>query len=396
MKSLSVRILTALITFIIGVGIASFWLTRWRLNPEIVPVIAPVTTEAPAARLEMVFVLDTTGSMGGLIDGAKQRIWGIVNTVMQESHASVRIGLVAYRDRGDDYVTKVLPLTDDLDKVYTTLMNYKAEGGGDTPEDVRTALAVGLNKAGWSPAAPDLSQIMFLVGDAPPHDNYDNTVDTLTTAANAIGKGIIVNTIQCGDMLETARAWQAIAQRGDGQFFAIAANGGVQAIDTPYDGQIGDLASKLGATFVSYGFAGEANAEAKRAAVNTQEAEAEAQVAYAAPSIAKAERGVNKVLNSKAYIGDLLQDIENGSVKLETMDPANLPASLQAMSPAERQQEIEKRLAERREIRSQIMSLSKQRAAFIVAEQKKTADSASGFDVVVSRTVQKQMVKRQF
>src|SRR5690348_11709452 len=103
MKSLSVRILTALITFTIGVGIASLWLTRWRLNPEIVPVIAPVTTEAPAARLEMVFVLDTTGSMGGLIEGAKQRIWGIVNGVMQESHASVRIGLVAYRDRGDDY-----------------------------------------------------------------------------------------------------------------------------------------------------------------------------------------------------------------------------------------------------------------------------------------------------
>jgi hypothetical protein len=237
---------------------------------------------------------------------------------------------------------------------------------------------------------------MFLVGDAPPHNNYENTVDTLTTAANAIGKGIIVNTIQCGDMPETARAWKAIAQRGDGQYFAIAANGGVQAITTPYDEQIGDLASKLGATFVSYGFAREANAEAKRAAVNTQEAEAEAQVTYAAPAIAKAERGFNKVLNSKAYIGDLLQDIENGSVKLETMDPANLPASLQAMSPAERQQEIEKRLAARRELRSQIMSLSKERADFIAAEQKKTGDSGSGFDVVVSRAVQKQMVKRQF
>ena len=50
--------------------------------------------------LEMVFALDTTGSMGGLIEGAKQRIWGIVNEVMQsESRPNVRIGLVAYRDR---------------------------------------------------------------------------------------------------------------------------------------------------------------------------------------------------------------------------------------------------------------------------------------------------------
>ncbi|HUR99213.1 MAG TPA: VWA domain-containing protein, partial [Pyrinomonadaceae bacterium] len=86
--------------------------------------------------LEMVFVLDTTGSMGGLIDGAKQRIWGIINDVMQKpSKPRVRVGLVAYRDNGDEYVTKLLPITEDLDKVYTTLMDYRADGGGDTPEN---------------------------------------------------------------------------------------------------------------------------------------------------------------------------------------------------------------------------------------------------------------------
>ena len=63
--------------------------------------IAPVSLANNDRTLEMVFVLDTTGSMGGLIDGAKQRIWGIVNDVMQSSsHPSVKIGLVAYRDRG--------------------------------------------------------------------------------------------------------------------------------------------------------------------------------------------------------------------------------------------------------------------------------------------------------
>jgi uncharacterized protein YegL len=395
MKSLPVRILVAVITFIIGVGIASLWLTRWRLVPSINPVVTPAPAEVPAARLEMVFVLDTTGSMGGLIDGAKQRIWGIVNGVMQQSHASVRIGLVAYRDRGDDYVTQVLPLTEDLDKVYTRLMDYKAEGGGDTPEDVRTALADGVSKAGWSAAAPDLAQIMFLVGDAPPHDNYANTVDTLTTAANAVQKGIIVNTIQCGDMAETARAWRAIAQRGNGQYFVIAANGGVQAIATPYDEKLGDLANKLGATFISYGYGGEADAEAKRGAVATQAAAAEARVAVTAPSAAKAERAYNKVLSKDAYIGDLLQSIENGSVKLDSIKEADLPASLQAMSPAERLQEIEKRLAERRDIRAEITSLAKQRADFIATEQKKNGGEGSGFDVVVLQAVQKQMMRKK-
>ena len=85
--------------------------------------------------MEMVFVLDTTGSMGGLLSGAKQRIWGIVNEVMQTSSlSSVKVGLVAYRDRGDQYITQVLPLTEDLDKVYSTLMDYQAAGGGDEAE----------------------------------------------------------------------------------------------------------------------------------------------------------------------------------------------------------------------------------------------------------------------
>jgi len=120
MNSLPVKILTAILTFAIGVAVAGVWLTRW-----FEPVIDPVTIQQPPAKLEMVFVLDTTGSMGALIEGAKQRIWGIVNEVMQESHTSVRIGLVAYRDRGDEYVTQVLPLTSDLDQVYTKLMDYR-------------------------------------------------------------------------------------------------------------------------------------------------------------------------------------------------------------------------------------------------------------------------------
>jgi Mg-chelatase subunit ChlD len=390
MNSLPVKILTALITFALGVAITSFWVTRWANS-----LIEPVALNSPPARLEMVFVLDTTGSMGGLIDGAKQRIWGIVNQVMQESHASVRIGLVAYRDRGDQYLTQVLPLTEDLDKVYTTLMDYRADGGGDTEEDVRTALAEGLNKSDWSPAASDLAQVIFLVGDAPPHDDYDDATDTLTTTANAVQKGLIVNTIQCGLAAETTRVWKAIAQRGNGQYFAIEQNGGVQAISTPYDEQLSELANRLGATFVAYGFGAGVEGEARRAEVARQAARVEYRVDREAPMMAKAERALNKAVSSKAYLGDLLQSIENGSVKLEAVNPSDLPADLQKLSPAERQQEIEKRLAERREIRSQILSLSKQREAFVGAEQKKGGQKKDGFDAVVATTLKEQMARKK-
>ena len=391
MKSLPVKILTALITFTIGVGVASLWLSSW-----ISPTIDPVAIDEPApVRLEMVFVVDTTGSMSGLIEGAKQRIWGIVNQVMQEPHSSVQIGLVAYRDRGDDYVTQILPLTEDLDKVYTTLMNYEADGGGDTAEDVRTALAAGLNNAGWSLEASNLTQIIFLVGDAPPHDDYDDATDTLVTAANAVQRGIIVNTIQCGVAAETTRVWRSIAERGKGQYFAIAQSGGVQAITTPYDEELGVLANRLGSTYVAYGLGAGAGGEAKRAQMATEAAEVESRVALDAPAVAKAERAVNKVMNSKAYVGDLLQNIENGSVKLDAVNPAELPADLQSMSPSERQQEIEKRLAERRAIRGQILSLSKQRETFIDVEKKRRNVPRDGFDEVVSRALKEQIARKK-
>lgn len=390
MNSLPVKILTAVITFAIGVGVAIVWLTFWLASP----VIAPVPVSTPGSRLEMVFVLDTTGSMGGLIEGAKQRIWGIVNEVMHESHATVRISLVAYRDRGDQYVTQVLPLTEDLDQVYTTLMEYKPAGGGDGPEDVRTALADGVYKAGWSNGAPNVAQVIFLVGDAPPHDDYDDTVDTLTTAANAVQKGIIVNTIQCGAATDTERAWQAIAQRGRGQYFAIAQNGGVQAIETPYDEQLSELGGQLGATVVAFGFGGGRAGEAKRAAVASRIAGIEARIGTVGLPTAKAERAVNKAISSEAYVGDLLQSIENGSVKLETLEPEDLPEELRTLSPTERQQEIEKRLAVRRDIRSRILSLSREREAFIADERKKSGGKGAGFDSVVAKTVKEQMARK--
>jgi hypothetical protein len=62
--------------------------------------------------VEVAFVLDTTGSMGGLIEGAKRKIWSIATAIVDANpDADIRMGLVAYRDIGDDYVTKTFDLT---------------------------------------------------------------------------------------------------------------------------------------------------------------------------------------------------------------------------------------------------------------------------------------------
>jgi Mg-chelatase subunit ChlD len=395
MNSLLFRTTTAVLTFFVGISIAGAWVFN-DSGPTIEPIeISDSGKSASSATLEMVFVLDTTGSMGGLIDGAKQRIWGIVNEVMQtQSHPAVRIGLVAYRDRGDAYVTQVLPLTNDLDQVYTVLMAYEAGGGGDTPEDVRRALVEGVNQAGWSKQANGVAQILFLVGDAPPHDDYADSPDARTTALNAARNGIVVNTIQCGTIPGTRSVWEAIAQNGNGQYFAIQQNGGVQTIVSPYDEQLGKLANQLGGTFVAYGGgAGEAG-DKDRSTARGLIADTESRVDASAPPAAKAERALNKALNANAYMGDLLQSIENGSLKIDDIDTNRLPAEFRNMTAEQRKQEIDKRLAERRELRSQIVNLSKQREEFLVNERKKQGVKTDAFDTAVVTALKEQLKRK--
>ena len=337
--------------------------------------------------LEMVFVLDTTGSMGGLIDGAKQRIWGIINEVMQKpSKPRVRVGLVAYRDNGDEYVTRILPITEDLDKAYTTLMDYQASGGGDTPENVRKALADGVRNAGWSSVKSGLAQIVFLVGDAPPQ-NYQQEPDVLITTAEAVRKNMIVNTIQCGNIDGTREIWQTIALRGEGKYFAIAQDGGVQAISTPYDVKLADLAAKLGKTYVTFG-----DKKLRDENVSTQ-LKAETRITAGAPMGAQAERALNKAVNSFQYDGDLVQAVENNSVKIEDVKKDDLPEAMQKMSVAERKREIDKKIAERTAIRAQILTLSKQRDEFVAAERKKQG-KPNGFDTAVAQALREQLLKK--
>lgn len=363
-----------------------------------------VSATQSRATLEMVFVLDTTGSMGGLLDGAKQRIWGIVNDVMKApSRPRVKIGLVAYRDRGDAYVTRVLPISSDLDKVYAALMDLEAGGGGDGPENVRRALADGVNRAGWSPRARQVAQILFLVGDAPPHDDYQDEPPCLETTASAIGRGIVVNTIQCGQMAGTQAVWQEIARRGEGQYFAIAQNGGVQAIATPYDRPLAALGGRLGSTYLAYGGGamggGAAGAASFRAGAARRQASLESRVAVAAAPTAAADRAVNKALNGFAYSGDLLQSIENGSTTLEKVKEADLPDDLRKLSPPARKAFVAKRLAERKKTRADILALSKKRDAFLADARKKQAARSgnkkqAAFDTAVAAALRRQVAKK--
>lgn len=394
MKGISSRVSTLLLAFAIGTATATAYIFNVQAdNSPKLNLQTEETISNDQKTLEMVFVLDTTGSMGGLIEGAKQKIWSIVNDVMQrKNRPRVKIGLVAYRDNGDAYVTQVTPLTEDLDKVYSNLMDFKAEGGGDTPENVRRALAEGVEKAGWAKTNQNTAQILFLVGDAPPQ-NYEQEPDVLITTAKAVKQNMIINTIQCGNASDTRQIWQTIAQRGEGKYFAIAQDGGVQAISTPYDSKLAELANKLGGTYLAYG-GGEGLAGQKFRETNEKmQAETESKVLAAAPVAAQADRAMNKAINTAAYSNDLVQEIENEKIKIEDVKEQDLPESLKKMTPAERKKEIENRIAERKAIRAEIIELSKKRDEYIKSEKSKLGKQ-DGFDAAVSVALSEQMLRK--
>ena len=141
-------------------------------------------------KIEVVFVLDTTSSMSGLIDTAKEKIWSIANTMASAQTApDIHMGLVAFRDRGDAYVTRVTDLSQDLDSMYATLIDFRAEGGGDGPESVNKALYDAIESISWS-EDPNSYKVVFLVGDAPGHMDYQNEMQYPQIVALAQQKGI--------------------------------------------------------------------------------------------------------------------------------------------------------------------------------------------------------------
>jgi Mg-chelatase subunit ChlD len=205
------------------------------------------------SRIEVCFVLDTTGSMGGLIEGAKQKIWSIANEMISAKPTpELKLGLIGYRDRGDEYVTKSFQLTDDIDSIYGHLRDFKAEGGGDEPESVNEALAEAIEKMPWSQDRKVL-KIIFLVGDAPPHLDYADGPKYPELCRIAAKKDLIINTVQCGTIAETTPIWKEIAKLSEGSYAAIAQSGGVAVIATPMDDELARLNKKIGTTLIPYG-----------------------------------------------------------------------------------------------------------------------------------------------
>ncbi len=327
-------------------------------------------------RVELVFALDTTGSMSGLIDGAKRKIWSIAQFIAQgQPKPDVRIGLVAYRDIGDAYVTRFYDLSDDLDTVFEHLSSFEAAGGGDTPEHVSKALFDAVYKTSWTKDQAALKQV-YLVGDAPPHTDYADGYDYKKIAKHAHDLGIHINTIRCGGDPETAMVWNQIANSAAGEYASIDQSGGVRVAATPYDGDMQKLNAALVGTAIGYG-SGRMEVARKVAAATTMSAPAAADRAGFFGAKGGAVGGG----------GDLVDDLENGRAKTSDIKREDLPAVMQTMDESKRDAYVKEKVAERNKIQVQINSLAKQRNEWL---NKNAKDKPDSFDARVEGALKTQ------
>ena len=122
-------------------------------------------------QLDIVFLLDATGSMGDEIDKLKASMADVANQIANlPEHPDTRYGLVAFRDQGDEFVVRTHDFTPNLGRFQNDLANVYANGGGDTPEALNEALHRTLNDLSWR--SDDTVRLIVLVGDAPPHIDY--------------------------------------------------------------------------------------------------------------------------------------------------------------------------------------------------------------------------------
>lgn len=181
------------------------------------PVDVEVEGAQPDARLDLMFVVDTTGSMGDELSYLQAELASVIERVRAEIGETVEIRLSVnfYRDEGDEYVVRAFPFTGQIDDAIADLQAQDAGGGGDTPEAVHSALADAIDEHAWSEAAT--ARLCFLVLDAPPHEDAQVLASVRESVRRAAAKGVRIVPLAASGIdqaTEFLLRFQAIATGG--------------------------------------------------------------------------------------------------------------------------------------------------------------------------------------
>jgi Mg-chelatase subunit ChlD len=343
-------------------------------------------------RIDLVFVLDTTGSMGGLIEGAKQKIFSIASRIAQgKPTPRVRVGFVAYRDVGDEYVTRWNDLTEDLDGVFTHLRKLQADGGGDTPEHVGRGLGEAVSKLSWDQSRETM-KLIYLVGDAPPAERHDDW-NFKYWAMKAAQKHIVVNTVRCGADAETEKSWKLAAKLTDGRYESLEQSGGMVAVATPYDAELAKVNAELARKTL---YAGKKEAQLANRERADQMAELKPEAAAERIQFLKTTRGAGRAPAAAAAVSSAPEAV-GGAVDLVAQPTAlasvkddELPQELKGLDAKGREAKVKQLAEERKSLEEKAAKLAAERDAW---KAKNVAEKEDSFDANVMKGVKEKAAK---
>lgn len=340
-----------------------------------VPTSEVPSTPAKPRTIDLVIAIDTSGSMERLIDSTRARLWDIVNDIdAKDPDAILRVGLLAYGtpQYGEEtgYVRVVMPLTEDLDELYTRAWELKTDGGD---EYVGAVIGRAVRDLDWAPADNDANRrLLFIAGN---ETAALGPVSYYSATAAAREAGVRVSTLFAGsDPAGRSLQWDRVAQLGGGAYLAIDATQSAVAVDTPYDRELARLNEQLNKTYV----AGSASGAGKLAQMLDNDVSSGS---YGLGGLASraASKGSKKF---KTDGWDLVEQLANGDLDPSAVDKAALPVELRDLNGVELTQELEKKRQQREATKTAINRVQASRSGFLA--EKAQAEAGEGMDEAMS------------
>jgi von Willebrand factor type A domain len=351
-------------------------------------IAKPAPDDRP--RVQLAILLDTSGSMNGLIAQAKQQLWQIVNEFIaakQDGQAPrVEVALYHYGNDGlsadQGFVQQLSPLTQDLDRLSEKLFGLSTNGGS---EFCGWAIRDAVKELAWD-TSPKVYKAIFIAGNEP---FTQGPVKYHDACKAAVERGIVVNTIHCGDEAEGVRGkWKDGAALADGRFLVIDHNAQVANVVAPQDKDIAELNAKLNTTYLAYGRGG---AEGKNRQT-AQDANAASAPAPASVTAARAKTKASANYSNSQW--DLVDAVKERKIDLAKLKDEELPDELRKVEPAKRAEVVEARQAERDEVQKRLLELSTEREKY-VAQQRQQTDLKT-LDRAVTSAIREQAAKKDF
>ena len=368
----------------LGIGLVAIILASF--TNIIKPGNEPQQTRATKPKIQVAVLLDVSNSMDGLIEQAKAQLWNMVSVMgkakCNDVSPDIEIALYEYgRDSNDPnagYIKQVSPFSTDMDVLSQQLFKLTTFGGSEFCGQV---IHTSLDELKWDSSSSNY-KVIFIAGN---EDFLQGSVSYTKACEAAKKKGVIVNTIYCGDRMQGIREhWNLGAECGNGSFTNINSNARPVDIPTPYDTTLIVLNEKLNKTYLYYGGDGKEKL-ALQAEMDVSNAKIGGSVAAKRASV----KGNRSLYDNSGW--DLVDAYEKDKSIIQKVDMKTLPDTLKNKSRSELEKIVDNNNKQRSSIQLEIASTSAKRETFIAEERTRTA----GTNTATLETEVEKIIKEQ-